>query len=51
MEVAGDVISGENVRTMEGYVGLNFEVSEFSTVRDILNKKPTNWWGGKTLQH
>ena len=30
-EVAGDVISGENVTTVEGYAVLNFEVASFST--------------------
>ena len=30
-EVAGDVISGENVRTIEGYAVLNFEVASFSS--------------------
>ena len=35
LEVAGDVISGENVRTNEGYAVLNFEVASFSSVRDI----------------
>ena len=34
-EVAGDVISGGNVKTIEGYTGLNFEVSGFSSFRDI----------------
>ena len=34
-EVDGDVISGENVKTIEGYVVLNFEVANFYTFRDI----------------
>ena len=34
-EVAGDVVSGENVRTIEGYALLNFEVSEFSGFSNI----------------
>ena len=34
-EVAGDVISGENVQTVEGYSVLNLEVASFSSVRDI----------------
>ena len=29
-EVAGDVISGENVKAVEGYAVLNFEVASFS---------------------
>ena len=35
LKVAGDVISGENVRTIQGYAVLNFEVSEFSSFQDI----------------
>ena len=34
-EVAGDVISGENVKTIEGYAALNFEAASFSSFRDI----------------
>ena len=34
-EVAAGVISDENVKTIEGYVGLNFEVASFSSFRDI----------------
>ena len=29
------LISGENVKTIEGYVELNFEVASFSSFRDI----------------
>ena len=36
-EVAGDVIPGENVKTIEGYAVLNFEVASFSSFRDIKN--------------
>ena len=35
LEVAGDVISGENFRTVEGYALLYFEVANFSSFRDI----------------
>ena len=35
--VAGDVISGENVKTIDGYAVLNFEVASFSSFRDIEN--------------
>ena len=28
-EVAGDIISGESVKTIEGYAALNFEVASF----------------------
>ena len=34
-ELAGVVISGENVKTVEGYAMLNFEVASFSSFRDI----------------
>ena len=34
-EVAGDVISGENVKTIEGYTVLNFEVASFCSFRRI----------------
>ena len=37
-DVAGDVISGENVRTTEGYVVLNFEAASFGSFRDIPQK-------------
>ena len=40
-EVAGDVISGENVWTIEGYAVLNFEVAIFCTFWDI--KKNILW--------
>ena len=35
LEVAGDVDSGENVKTIKGYAALNFEVASFSSLRDI----------------
>ena len=34
-EAAGDVISGENAKTTEGYAALNFEVASFTSFRDI----------------
>ena len=34
-EVAGDVISGEHLKTVEGYAGLNFDVANFSSFQDI----------------
>ena len=34
-EVAGDVISGKNVKTIECYDVLNFEVASFISFRDI----------------
>ena len=40
-EVDGDVISGENVKTVEGYTVLNFEVASISSFRDI--KKIISW--------
>ena len=33
-----DVICGENVKTIEGYDVLNFEVASFSSFRDIHKK-------------
>ena len=33
--VAGDVISGDDVKTVEGYAMLNLEVASFSSFRDI----------------
>ena len=39
LEVASDVISVENVKTIEGYAVLNFEVASFSIVSQILKKK------------
>ena len=37
-EVAGDIISGENVKTIKGYAVLNFEAASFSSFRDIQKK-------------
>ena len=34
-EAAGEAISSENVKTIEGYVVLNFEVASFRSFRDI----------------
>ena len=34
-EVVGDVISSENVKTMEGYAVLIYEVASFSSYRYI----------------
>ena len=34
-EVAGDFISGDNIKTLEGYAVLNVEVASFSGFRDI----------------
>ena len=34
-EVVGDVISGENVKTVKGYAVLNFEVASSNSFRDI----------------
>ena len=42
LEVAGDVIFGQNVKTIQGYALLNFEVASFSTLRDIKTRMPTN---------
>ena len=37
-EVAGDVISGENVNTIERYALLNFEAASFSSFRENQNQ-------------
>ena len=37
-EVAGDLISGANVKTIEGYVELHFEAANFSSFRVNQNK-------------
>ena len=37
-EVAGDVISGERVKTIEGYVVLNLETASISTFRENHNQ-------------
>ena len=34
-EVDDDVISGRNVKTIEGYIVVNFEVASFSSFRDF----------------
>ena len=34
-EVAGDVVSGESVKTIEAYAELNFEFASFSSFQDI----------------
>ena len=34
-EVAGDVISSQNVKTIEGYVVVNFEVTSCSSFQNI----------------
>ena len=38
LEAAGDVISGENLKTVDGYAVLNVEVASFSNFRDIPKK-------------
>ena len=37
-EVDGDVISSRNVKTVEGYVALNFEVASPSSFRHFLER-------------
>ena len=37
-EVAGGVISGGNVKTIEGYAVLNFETASISSFRENQNK-------------
>ena len=37
-EVAGDVISGENLKTIEGYALLNFEAASIGSFRENQNQ-------------
>ena len=37
-EVAGDVISGENVKTVESYAVLNFEIASIRSFRENHNQ-------------
>ena len=37
-EVAGEISSGGNVKTIEGYAVLNFDVATFNSFRDIKKK-------------
>ena len=46
LEVAGDVISGENVKTVQACVVLNFEVASISSFRDIRKKSFRDGGGG-----
>ena len=38
VKVAGDVISGENVKTTKGYAALNFEAASISSFREYQNQ-------------
>ena len=37
-EVAGDVVSGGSVKTIEGYAVSNFEAASITTFREIQNQ-------------
>ena len=50
-EVAGDVISGETVKTIESYIVLNFEVASFSNFRHIKKSFRDGGGGGQRRQH
>ena len=45
-EVAGDIVLGFDVKAVEGYVMVNFEVVSCNNPQAIRIRKPTNWWGG-----
>ena len=45
-EVADDVISGGNVKTLEGYAVLNFEAARFDSFWDIPKKSCCDGGGG-----
>ena len=49
-DVAGDVVSGENVNTIEGSAALNFEVASCGIFRDI-QKKSFRDGGGHRREH
>ena len=44
-EVVYDVISGRNIKTIEGILVVNFEVASSNSFRDIQTRRPTDWWG------
>ena len=44
-EVAGDVISSGNVKTIEGYAAFKFEAACISNFLDIKTRMATDWWG------
>ena len=46
LEVAGDAISGENVKTIEGYAVLKFEVASLSSFLDIPKQSFRDGGGG-----
>ena len=50
-EVAGDIISGADVQTIEGYAVLKFGVASFSSFRDIPQKCDNGDGGGHRRQH
>ena len=50
-EVAGDVISDENVNTTKCYAVLNLEVANFSSLRDIKKSFRDGGGGGHRRQH
>ena len=37
-EIVYDIISGQNVKTIEGYLAVNFEVVGYNSFRDIRKK-------------
>ena len=45
-EAAGDNISGENVKTIEGYAALNLEVASISSFLDIPQNSVRDGGGG-----
>ena len=45
LELDGDVISGRNVKTIEDYVVVKFEVASSSSFQYIKTRNPINWWG------
>ena len=50
-DVAGDVISGENVKTVKGHAVLNFEVASFSNLPRYSRKSFSDGGGGDGGRH
>ena len=49
-EIAGDIISSENVKPVDGYAVLNFEVASFNRFRDIKTKSFRDGGGDDSIK-
>ena len=45
LEAGDDAVSGRNLKIVEGYILVNFEIISSNNVRDFQKKKPTIRWG------